>query len=210
MRDPAVANVINDINHLLAAERELPLLHKVQGVEELKASEFSTLDQKLQSANAVLQVLGHETEDQVKYFTELKRFNVAHKLEDSKDVTAYAAEGAPPSRSALPAERAQPPKAAPTRFLNADMQATLGQPVVAAQAKDEGTNYRKSMNVDYASQAPDPWMGKFEARDSRTLSLGSRSRIDRNAQSAQGQQVRMIAIPGSSSIPMAKISRMQL
>ena len=136
----------------------------------------------------------------MKYFTELKRFNVAHKLEESKDVTAYAAEGAPPSRSALPAERAQPPKATPTRFLNADMQATLG-----LQANDEGTNYRKSVNVDYASQAPDPWMGKFEARDSRTLSLGSR-----NAQSAQGQQVRMIAIPGSSSIPMAKISRMQL
>jgi hypothetical protein len=141
----------------------------------------------------------------VKYFTELKRFNVAHKLGDSKDVTAYATEGAPPSRVPLPAERAMPPKATPTRFLNADMQATLGP-----QANDEGTNYRKSVNADYASQAPDPWMGKFEARDSRTLSLGSRSRIDRNAQSAQGQQVRMIAIPGSSSIPMAKISRMQL
>ena len=200
VRDPAVVTVINDLNHLLAAERELPLLHKVQGVDELKTSEFGTLDQKLQSANAVLQVLGHETEDQVKYFTELKRFNMAQKLEDSKDVTAYAIEGAPPARSVVSAERALPPKAAPSRLLNADLPATGG-----LQSNDEGTNYRKSANADYSSLPLDPWMGKLEAKDIRTLTFRGR-----NAQSAQGQQVKMIAIPASSSIPMAKISRMQL
>jgi len=136
----------------------------------------------------------------VKYFTELKRFNEAHRLEDSKDVTAYANEGAPPTRIAVPAERALPPKAAPSRLLNTDLQVTGG-----LQPNDEATNYRKSMNADYASQGLDPWMGKLEAKDIRTLTFGGR-----NAQSAQGQQVKMIAIPASSSIPMAKISRMQL
>lgn len=61
------------------------------------------------------------------------------------------------------------------------------------------------MNADYASHGLEPWTGSTEAKDIRTLAFGGRS-----AQSAQGHQVKMIAIPASSSIPMTKISRMQL
>lgn len=197
VRDPAVANTINDLAYLLTEEQKLPLLHKVSGVDELKTSEFGTLDQKLQSANAVLQVLGHETENQVKYFTELKRFNEAHKLEGTQDVTAYVKEGGPPSRVVAPAERA-PSRAVPSSRLNADLQVAGGLHL------NDGAN-GKSMNEDYKSQALDPWMGKLEAGDIHALTFG-----DRNARSAQGQQVTMIAIATSSSIPLAKISRMQL